>query len=184
MTTPNVKESYEEITAPLRSLLKNNSKFSWETHQEEAYRKLLDIMKSPATLQPFDIKKPTWFVADASEEGIQASIYQKKRNDTWIPIDHCSRALTPAEANYSPIERESLAQSWGMNEFRFYLVGGNFTAWTDHEPLISIYNNANKKTSKRISSHRDNVHDLCFTMKYLKGRHMPCDYGSRHPNTI
>ena len=84
----------------------------------------------------------------------------------------------------SPIERESLAQSWGMNEFRFYLVGGNFTAWTDHEPLISIYNNANKKTSKRISSHRDNVHDLCYTMKYLKGRHMPCDYGSRHPNTI
>ena len=181
---PDVKESYEEITAPLRALLKNNRKFSWETHQEEAYQKLLKIMKSPATLQPFDIKKPTWFAADASEEGIQASIYQKKGNDTWIPIDHCSRALTPTEANYSPIERESLAQSWGMNEFRFYLVGGNFTAWTDHEPLISIYNNANRKTSKRISSHRDNVHDLCFTMKYLKGRHMPCDYGSRHPNTI
>ena len=181
---PNVKESYEEITSPLRSLLKNNSRFTWGSSQEKSYRKLLQIMKSPATLQPFDVKKPTWFVADASEEGIQASIYQKKGNDTWIPIDHCSRGLTPAEANYSPIERESLAQSWGMNEFRFYLVGGNFTAWTDHEPVISIYNNSNKRTSKRISSHRDNVHDLCFTMRYLKGRHMPCDYGSRHPNTI
>ena len=132
---PNVKESYEEITAPLRSLLKNSSKFSWETHQEEAYRKLLEIIKSPASLQPFDIKKPTWFVADASEEGIQDSIYQKKGNDAWIPIDHCSRVLTPGEANYSPIERESLAQSWGMNEFRFYLVGGNLPAWTDNEPL-------------------------------------------------
>ena len=71
-----------------------------------------------------------------------------------------------------------------MNEFRFYLVGGHFTAWTDHEPIIGIYNNNQRKTSKRISNHRDNVGDLNFTMKYMSGKEMPCDYGSRHPRTI
>ena len=74
---------------------------------------LIAIMKSPATLRPFHLNKETNFVADASEAGIEASIYQTQPDNTWVPVDHCSRALTPEEAKYSPIERESLAQSWG-----------------------------------------------------------------------
>ena len=57
-------------------------------------------------------------------------------------------------------------------------------AWTDHEPLPSIYNNKQKQTSKRIAKHRDLVQDLDFKVMYLKGREMPCYYGSRHPNRI
>ena len=83
-------------------------------------------MESPATLRPFTLGLPTHFVADSSEIGIQASIYQVQA-DVWVPVDHISRALTSTESDYSPIERESLAQSWGMDQYRFYLVGGNFT---------------------------------------------------------
>ena len=50
--------------------------------------------------------------------------------------------------------------------------------------LVHIYKNNNKKTSKRIASYRDSIHDLTFNLKYLEGKQMPCDYGSRHPNTI
>ena len=102
----------------------------------------------------------------------------------WVPIDHTSRVLTPTEQNYSPLERESLAQQWAMEQFRFYVVGHDFTVWTDHQPLIQIYNNKQRPTSKRISKHRDAVQDLQYTMKYLKGEEMPYDYGSRHPREI
>lgn len=181
---PDVKESYEEVTAPLRKQLKKEAKFTWGPEQEQSYDKLLTLMTSPATLRPYDPKLPTHFVADSSEVGIQASIYQEREPETWVPIDHISRALTSTEQNYSPIERESLAQSWGMDQFRFYLVGGEFTAWSDHQPLTGIYNQKQKATTKKMAKHRDQICDLQFTLKYLPGKDMPCDYGSRHPYPI
>ena len=137
--TPNVKESYEQVTAPLRNLLKKDQKFLWNSEHDDAYTKLSNIMESPSTLRPYNTSRNTHFVADSSEAGIQASIYQETSKSVWVPIDHISRTLTDTEKNYSPIERESLAQSWGMDQFRFYLVGGDFTAWTDHELLTAIY---------------------------------------------
>ena len=181
---PDVKESYEQVTAPLRKLLKRDQKFIWGKEQNEAYTKLLMLMESPATLRPYDLSRKTYFAADSSEVGIQSSIYQEIDDKTWVPIDHTSRTLTDTEQNYSPIERESLAQSWGMDQFRFYLVGGTFTAWTDHEPLPAIYNKRNKPTTKRIGSHRDQITDLQYTMKWMPGKEMPCDYGSRHAYPI
>ena len=91
--SPGIEESYEEVTAPLRALLKKDTKFLWKSEQEEAYQKLLMLMESPATLRPFKIGSPTHYVADSSEIGIQASIYQQQKGDTWVPVDHthCNR---------------------------------------------------------------------------------------------
>ena len=181
--------SYEDVTLPLRKLLRKDAVFDWDNEVEEAYTKLMEIISNPSTLQAFDKERETHVVADASESGIQASLYQVtiseyRRKPTWVPIDHVSRALTETESRYSPIERESLGLSWGMEQFRFYLVGSKFAAWTDHEPLPSIYNNRQKPTSKRIAKHRDMIQDLDFKASYLRGSDMPCDYGSRHPNPI
>ena len=148
----------------------------------------MTILNDPATLQSYNPQRKTHIVADTSEVGTQCSIYQEKTQDTgaktWVPIDHVSRALTEQEQDYSPIERESLGLQWGLEQFRYYVVGSSFTAWTDHEPLLPIYNNQQKLTSKRISKHRDRVQDLCYQLRYLKGKEMPCDYGSRHPNSL
>ena len=38
---PAVKDSYEEITAPLRKILRKDARFQWGKDQEEAYIKLL-----------------------------------------------------------------------------------------------------------------------------------------------
>ena len=179
--------SYEEVTKPLRLMLKKDSVFRWGKQEENSYRKLIAIINNPSTLQPYNPELATHFMADSSQTGIQASIYQElpgKGKPVWVPVDHVSRAVTETEERYSPIERESLGISWGMEQFRHYLVGNDFTAWTDHEPLPSIYNNPQKIASKRISKHRDAVQDLKFKLRYLKGEKMPCDYGSRHPNPI
>ena len=181
--------SYEEITRPLRMLLKKGATFYWDDELEEAYTKLIDVISDPSTLQAFCKDRETHIATDASESGIQASLYQvvaskQRQKPAWVPIDHVSRALTETESRYSPIERESLGMSWGMEQFRFYLVGNRFTAWTDHEPLPIIYNNRQKATSKRIARHRDRIQDLDFHAAYMRGCEMPCDYGSRHPNPI
>ena len=177
-------ESYEDITLPLRRLLKKDAKFKWDEEEKTAYKKLINKMNDPSTLQAFDVTRATHVAADSSEHGMQGSIYQEISKDEWVPVDHTSRALTSTEQNYSPIERESLAQSWALEQFRYYLVGAAFTTWTDHEPLLPIYNNRGRSTSKRLSNHRDKVQDLEYTMKYMPGKTMPCDYGSRHAQPI
>ena len=152
-------KSYEDITDPLRKLLKKGVKFSWDDAEESSYQNLMNAMNNPATLQPYDPSRTTHIVADSSEHGMQGSIYQEVGQEVWVPVDHASRSLTPTEQGYNPIERESLAQNWAMEQFRFYVVGKPFTAWTDHQPLVNIYNKRQRPTSKRISKHRDGVQD-------------------------
>ena len=168
-------DSYEDITLPLRKLLKKDAKFKWDEEEKDSYKKLIQKMNDPSTLQAFDLTKPTHVAADSSEHGMQGSIYQERSKDEWVPIDHTSRALTPTEQNYSPTEQESLAKSWTMEQFRYFLVGAPFTTWTDHEPLLPTYNNRDRATSKRLSQHRDKVQDLEYSMKYMPRKTKPCD---------
>ena len=71
-----------------------------------------------------------------------------------------------------------------MNQFRYYLIGSSFQSWSDHKPLIPLYNNHQTAASKRIARHRDQTQDLNYTMNHLPGKENPCDYGSRHPLPI
>ena len=80
--------SYEDITFPLRQLLKKDAKFKWDQKEEEAYRLLINKMNDPSTLQAFDANRPTHVVADSSEHGMQGSIYQELSENVWVPIDH------------------------------------------------------------------------------------------------
>ena len=59
--------TYEDTTAPLRRLLKNDVSFVWGDIEQQAYTQLMQVMNDPATLHPFDPSKPTHIVADSSE---------------------------------------------------------------------------------------------------------------------
>ena len=112
-------------------------------------------------------------------------MYQEERDGTLVPVDHIDRALSTTEQGQgSQLEWESLAKSWGMNMLRTYLVGKKFTSSGDHLPLVPLYNNPTVAAGRRVSKHRQQVQDLHFTDKYLKGKQNPCDYKSRHPSPI
>ena len=54
------------------------------------------------------------------------------------PIAYLSRALAPAEKNYSQLEKEGLAIIFGVKKLHQYLYGHKFVIYTDHKPLLGL----------------------------------------------
>ena len=67
------------------------------------------------------------------------------------PVGYASRTLSPAERNYSQLEREGLACVFGIKRFHAYLFGHSFELVTDHKPLLALLNQ-HKSTSEQASA--------------------------------
>ena len=104
-------------------------------------------------------------------------------NETWWPLNHISRSLTPTESGYPQIDRESLAQAWGMRQQKYYLIGRTFKTYCDHKPLLPFYNGT-KRSTPRVEKHLLSIQDLDFKMVHMPGKENPTDWNSRHPESI
>ena len=67
-----------EITTPLRSLLKKNTKWLWSHEHTSAMNTIKEILKSKPVLSFFDTNKEIVLQVDASSHGLGACILQKK----------------------------------------------------------------------------------------------------------
>ena len=78
---------------------------------------------------------------DASDLGLGAVLSQVQDGRTRI-IAYASRGLSKAEknkSNYSSKKLELLALKWAVGDkFRYYLLGGQFTLYTDNNPLTYL----------------------------------------------
>ena len=177
------KHAYAQVTWPLRQMTCKGAKYVWSDDCENAYQEILGAMMREDALRPFDPKLPTKLVTDAGPDGLAASLFQVSASGEWIPVDHASRALTKCEQRYSQFEKESLAQAWGMQVHRNYLLGIQFESYTDHKPLLPVYNGL-KRGNARVERHKLRTNDFQFKMMHIMGKHNPCDYASRHPRPL
>ena len=96
----NGDQSFEEATAPLRELLEKGALFKWGKRQEESFHAVINMMSDESVLAPYNPRKKTHFMSDASPIGIAASLYQENEKGQWLPVDHISRALSKQEQNW------------------------------------------------------------------------------------
>lgn len=68
--------------------------------------------------------------------GAPAVIFHHFPDGVEKPTAYAWRSLSPAEKNYSQIEKEGLAIDFGITKFYMYLYGKKFVLYTDHKQLL------------------------------------------------
>ena len=124
---------------PLHQLLQKDKPFIWSAHCQQAFLKAKQMITSEEVLMRYNPNLPLRLACDASPYGIGGVLSHLTENNEERPIGYISRTLTPAEKNYSQIDKEALAIVWSVKKFYNYICGRHFTLYTDHQPLKYIF---------------------------------------------
>ena len=127
--------------APLYQLLKRSVPWQW-TVKQQVFDKSKELLASSQVLVHFDPKLQIRLACDASDYGIGAILSQVMPDGSEKPVGFVSRTLTDAEKKYSQLEKEGLACVYGIKRFHSYLFGHKFVLQTDHQLLITLFNEA------------------------------------------
>ena len=158
------------------------NKYEWLDEHQRAFEEMKECLTSETTLAYFIPKRKTELVVDGAQEGLSAILAQEDPNlKSFRVVSYASRACTDAERRYAPIERECLAATWGTEKYHHYLFEGSFKLVTDHEPLVPLLNNPQKKAPVRIERMRIKIMGYDYQAEYRPGKDNPADWGSRHP---
>ncbi|KAJ8025716.1 hypothetical protein HOLleu_33348 [Holothuria leucospilota] len=130
---------------PLRRLTHKDTDRNWGSEQDAASEDVKASVISTPVLKYFDPDCETEGQGDASEKGISFTLMQNGQ-----PVTFPSTALTPAETRYSQIEKELLAQIFGLERNHQFTFGHKITLWTDHKPLANISQKPITSAPKRL----------------------------------
>ena len=114
------------LVSDLNELLKEKVKWHWGSKQNRAFSKVKELLSSASVLTHLDPKLPIVVASDVSPTGLGAVISHIFPDRVERPIAYASRALSPAERNYSQIEREALGIIFAIRRFHIYLYGRDF----------------------------------------------------------
>ena len=126
------------ILEPLHDLLRKGRAWKWNREQQEAFEEAKNLLQSADLLVHFNPDLKLILASDASNYGIGAVLSHEMPDGTERPTGYVSRSLSPAERNYSTIDKEALAVVVGVKKFHQFLYGKKFTIRTDHKPLVGL----------------------------------------------
>lgn len=155
------------LNAPLRLLLKEESKWMWGKEQIEAVKKLKEKLSTAPVLAYYDCNKPIVIQTDASKNRLGAALIQESQ-----PIAYASRSFTETEQRYAPIEKELLAIVFGLERFHQYVYGRQTTVHTDHKPLVTVVKKDINKVSGRMQLMLLKIMKYRPIVQYVPGKEM------------
>ena len=111
----------------------------------------------------------------ASAYSIGACILHKLPDCSRKAVTHASRALLPAEKQYSQIQKEAVGIIFAVTKFHSYLHERQFILQTGHKPLITIF--GSKKglpvyTANRLLRWGTIVLNYNFKIKFLTSKNI------------
>lgn len=107
---------------PLFQLLSTKSEWVWSKACEDSFNYAKSVLTSDQILVHHDPNKQVILSVDASPYGLGAVIKHRMDDGSEKPIEYASRTLSPAERNYSQLEKEGLAIIFGVQTLSFVFV--------------------------------------------------------------
>ena len=156
-----------DVSEPIRRLTHNDVEWNWSQSCEDALSEIKTLLTTNPVLEYFDPKLEVHGQGDASEFGLGFVMLQNDK-----PITYSSRALTSAETRYAQIEKELLAQVFGLERNHYYLYGRKTILWTDHKPLVAISQKPLSTAPKRLQRLLLRLHQYDVEIRYKPGREM------------
>ena len=154
-----------DLTAPLRTLCKKDTLFTWESSQQTAFEAIKKEITSAPVLAYFDRSKANTIQSEASKKGLGAVLIQDDK-----PVIYASRALTETEQSYSNIEWELLSVIFALERFHHYVYGYTAMVQTDHKPLVSVWKKSIVCNSPRLQRLLLRLSQYNVSIEYLKGK--------------
>ncbi|KAI3824596.1 hypothetical protein L1987_06060 [Smallanthus sonchifolius] len=113
-------QDFSRIATPLTKLTRNNSKYEWNTDQENAFQTLKEkLTQAPVLALPEGVEDFVVY-SDASKLGLSCVLMQRGK-----VIAYASRQLKTHEVNYPTHDLELAAVLFALKIWRHYLYGTN-----------------------------------------------------------
>uniref|UniRef100_A0A4W5K9F3 ribonuclease H n=1 Tax=Hucho hucho TaxID=62062 RepID=A0A4W5K9F3_9TELE len=162
---------FSDTTKPLRDLLAKEIDWSWGHVQQVAFDKIKRDLASQRVLAQYRPHAKTKVSADASSFGLGVVLTQMQDNMEWRPIAYISRSLSDTEQRYAQVEKEALAITMACERLSQYLIGLQFTAETDHKPLLALLGTkARDDLPPRVLCFRLRLLRFTYKMVYVPGK--------------
>ena len=164
-------KNFATIARPLTDVLQRE--WVWGPAQTEAFAALKEsLIAEPLLRLPLRVGEegysPYVVETDASDRAIAGVLSQRAPDDGQLhPCGYTSRVLRGPELNYSATEREALAMVYTVRQFRYLLLGGPFTIFTDHQPLTFLL--SVKEPAGRLARWIAALQQYTFTIRYRPG---------------
>lgn len=134
------------MMAPLTELTKGkvgkSARVEWSEEAEKAFEEVKRILMSPTILAVPDYSLPFKIYTDASLIAGAAVLTQMHNGEERVIAYHSAK-FSRTQQNYSATERECLAVLMGVEKFRPFVDGVQFTVVTDHASLKWLQNMEN-----------------------------------------
>jgi hypothetical protein len=159
--------NYSQYIAPLLTLLRKGSKWSWSSEMQKAFEELREKFAHSIYLVQPDDSQDYIINTDASVKAIGAVLMQRNKEGLVNIVSTASRVITPAEQRYTTCELELMAIVYALRKFRVYIYGHKVTLNTDHKSLIFL-----KKcvvTSNRVARWLLEVEQWELEIRHIKG---------------
>lgn len=148
----------------LRALATSIDDWKWTNEDQNEYERVKNLLSDEKMLKYFEKHKPVVIECDASSKGLGAYIQQEDKI-----VAYASRTLSPAEKNYSQIEKEMLAIVFACHRFKQFIEGNKSTIHTDHKSLINIFNKPILDVPKRLQMMMLHIHRYNLELVYVPG---------------
>ncbi|KPJ11799.1 Retrotransposable element Tf2 155 kDa protein type 1 [Papilio machaon] len=168
------------ILDPLHNLLRKDVKFIWSEKCQESFDKIKRLLCSKPILNIFDSELPIIIYTDASAKGIGAVLKQTDENGVNKTIAYFSKKLTEAQKKKKAVYLECLAIKEAVKYWQHWLMGKEFTVFTDHKPLENM--NIKARTDEELGDLTYYLSQYNFKIKYNPGNlNQEADCLSRNP---